>query len=146
VECIYQASKVFRDAGPFLDLLDSSPTAAKRDHRLRSSGPLVAFEYQGARCPLTPVSAYYDWLYGMALLQSPDLLEQASAFDSFTDIAFNPAKSLNCQARAVALCISLRSRGVSPEQWHDQPAFLEAIGSEPCTRESRGGHLWDDSN
>ena len=43
VECAFQASKVFRHGGPFVDLLNSSSRAAKTDRRLRKSGELVAF-------------------------------------------------------------------------------------------------------
>lgn len=33
-------------------------------------------------------------------------------YDGFTDIEFNPEKSINCQARAAALFVSLSRRGL----------------------------------
>ena len=42
LECAFQGGKVFRDGGPYLDLYDVSPKAAKKDERLRTSGPLKA--------------------------------------------------------------------------------------------------------
>ncbi len=37
-----------------------------------------------------------------ALFQNPELSKELLRFEAFTDIAFNPQKSLNCQARAAA--------------------------------------------
>lgn len=48
LENIFQSSKVFQDGGPYPDLLDVPPRDAKRDPRLRASGPLTAFRFQGA--------------------------------------------------------------------------------------------------
>ena len=39
-----------------------------------------------------------------------DLARQVVEYDAFTDIEFNPQKSVNCQARAVALFVSLCRR------------------------------------
>jgi len=49
VENVFQASKVFAQGGPFTDLLTVPPHAAKRDPRLRESGPLQSFQWQN-RC------------------------------------------------------------------------------------------------
>lgn len=46
-------------------------------------------------------------IYINALIQNSDLAEQLMQYRAFTDIAFNPAKSFNCQARSAALFVSL---------------------------------------
>ena len=67
VECAFQASKVFRHGGPFVDLLNASSRAAKTDRRLRKSGELVAFRYCEHEFPLEPKTYFYDWLYALIL-------------------------------------------------------------------------------
>ena len=105
LENIFQSSKVFQDGGPYPDLLDVPPRDAKRDPRLRASGPLTAFRFQGADFPLEPKTAFYDYIYLAAASQSltAEELGVLLAYDCFTDIEFNPARSLNTQARTAAL-------------------------------------------
>ena len=105
LENIFQSSKVFQDGGPYPDLLDVPPRDAKRDPRLRASGPLTAFRFQGADFPLEPKTAFYDYIYLAAASQSLSAAELGGllAYDCFTDIEFNPARSLNTQARTAAL-------------------------------------------
>lgn len=105
LENIFQSSKVFQDGGPYPDLLDVPPRDAKRDPRLRASGPLTAFRFQGADFPLEPKTAFYDYIYLAAASQSLSAEELGGllAYDCFTDIEFNPARSLNTQARTAAL-------------------------------------------
>ena len=45
-------------------------------------------------------------------------------FDAFTDIEFNPERSLNCQARSAALYRSLVHAGKLEEALSSQEAFL----------------------
>ena len=52
LENIFQSSKVFANGGPFRDLLEVSPKEAKHDERLRNSGALVGFSYNGQELPL----------------------------------------------------------------------------------------------
>jgi len=52
LECVYQASKVFMEGGPFRDLLERNPRDAKRDERLKTSGPLKEFQFEGVEWPL----------------------------------------------------------------------------------------------
>lgn len=115
VECAFQGSKVFEEGGPYEDLLEVSPKDAKRDPRLRESGMLVAFELAGERYPLEPKDAFYNWLWISALCQHEDLARGALAYDAFTDIEFNPQRSINCQAIAAALYVSL-ARAVKLEE------------------------------
>lgn len=112
VECVFQGGKVFAAGGPYTDLYTGTSRDAKRDSRLRESGSLVGFEYEGVRYPLQPVTAFYDWLYINALLENPELAEELRQYDAFTDIEFNPNKSLNCQARAAAIYVGLARQGL----------------------------------
>jgi hypothetical protein len=113
VEAVYQASKVFQNGGPFLDMMSLSALDSKRDLRLKNSGELIGFRFEGEDWPLTTSPNFYDYLYIRALLESENrrkLLE----FESFSDIAFNQnslksraGKSFNCQARSAAIYVSL---------------------------------------
>lgn len=107
VEAAFQGSKVFEKGGPFEDIFEKSPLEAKRDDRLRNSGPLVKFTFFGIDWPLQPLTAFYDWLYINALLKNQDLAKAVTDHDGFTDIEFNPERSINCQARAVAFYCAL---------------------------------------
>lgn len=107
VEAAFQGSKVFEMGGPFVDIFEMKPIDAKRDERLRSSGRLTKFSFFGVDWPLEPKTAFYDWLYINALLQNKNLAREVTDIDGFTDIEFNPDKSINCQARAVALYCAL---------------------------------------
>lgn len=127
VECAFQGSKVFSAGGPFPDLFEASSLAAKRDPRLQSSGRLTAFRYFGTDWPLEPRTAFYDWLYLNALVKNPQLSEQLSAFDGFSDIEFNPQKSINCQAYAAALFVALQQRGQLHEAIRDRDHFLACL-------------------
>ncbi len=105
LETVFQSAKVFERGGPFPDLLTVPPRDAKHDVRLRSSGVLTAFRYQDEDFPLVPKTAFYDFIYLSAVKQSlaPEELRALSGYDFFTDIAFNPAKSVSTQARSAAL-------------------------------------------
>lgn len=107
VEAAFQGSKVFQEGGPFVDILDMTPRDAKRDQRLRSSGPLRKFRFFGSEWNLEPKTAFYDWLYINALLKNPGLIPQVTDRDGFTDIEFNHERSINCQARSAALFCAL---------------------------------------
>ncbi len=107
VENFYQSSKVFENGGPFVDLLSSSPIEAKRDERLRNSGRLTHFYLSGRIWELIPRTAFYDWLYLTALSQNPNESNKLSDYNGFSDIEYNPTKSVNCQARSAAMYVSL---------------------------------------
>jgi len=110
IECAFQASKVFEHGGPYTDLLLSTSKEAKSDPRLRSSGRLLGFELDGERYPLFPPSIFYDWLYINALHRHIEWHSELLQSSGFTDIEFNPAKSINCQARSVAAFVALAKR------------------------------------
>ncbi len=107
VESAFQGSKVFENGGPFVDIFDKRPMDAKRDERLVNSGPLVKFTFYGKDWDLEPKTSFYDWMYINALVKNPELSSAITDVDGFTDIEFNPEKSINCQARAAALYCAL---------------------------------------
>ena len=105
LENIFQSAKVFENGGPYLDLLEVPPKEAKRDQRLQNSGNLTAFRYQGQDFPLVPKTVFYDFIYIAAVKESlnTEEIQAISTYNTFTDIEFNPAKSINTQARTAAL-------------------------------------------
>jgi len=107
VECAFQGSKVFKDGGPYIDLYDKSSREAKTDLRLKNSGELTAFSLMGEQFPTRPVTAFYDWLYLRALFDNQEEARQLLSYNGFSDIAFNPEKSINCQARSAALFVAM---------------------------------------
>ena len=111
VENVFQGSKVFSLGGPYTDLYHKTPRDAKRDERLRNSGPLMCFRFTDEVFPLNPKTTFYDWIYINALLENPALCEKITEYDTFTDVEFNPNKSINCQARAAAIFVSLKMSG-----------------------------------
>ena len=114
VESAFQGAKRFRDGGPFPDIFEKSGREAKRDPRLKEHGPLVGFLIDRDVFPLEPKTAFYDHVYLLALGQNPELAAHLLQFNGFTDIAFDPKKSLNCQARSAALFVA-RASGSGPE-------------------------------
>lgn len=111
LESAFQASKVFERGGPYVDLLTVDARAAKTDDRLRSSGRLLRFNLEGRDYPISPPTVFYDWLYFCAISTARDWLKRLDRLDGFTDIEFNPERSINCQARSLALFVSLERRG-----------------------------------
>lgn len=107
VETAFQGSKVFEKGGPYKDLYGLDSLSAKRDPRLRTSGQLTNFDFFKRHFELEPKTSFYDWLYIQALLQNQELAAAVTDFDCFTDIEFNHEKSINCQARSVALYCAL---------------------------------------
>lgn len=124
VESAFQASKVFKNGGPYLDILNKTPKEAKKDTRLRDSGDLLYFYFFGQNWDILPRTAFYDWLYINALLKNPQHCSVVEKFDYFTDIEFNPERSVNCQARSLALFIALSKRGRLASAIESQEAFL----------------------
>lgn len=130
LECAYQASKVFQRGGPFKDLLKVKSIDAKRDPRLNQHGRLVKFQFFGADWPLEPRTAFYDWLYINALHKKPELAEVVLSYRAFSDIAFNPERSINCQAYAAALYVSLHTRGLLTDRvLRDRDEYLSVINT-----------------
>ena len=124
VECAFQGSKVFELGGPYTDIFAKTSREAKKDLRIQASGRLTGFRFFGIDWPLEPLTAFYDWLYLNALAKNPMLSEQLQEYNAFTDIEFNPSRSINCQAYSVALYSSLAQRGMLTEAIKNKASFL----------------------
>lgn len=112
VESAFQASKIFEFGGPYTDLLTAPSAVAKRDCRVRESGRVIGFNFLGERFATKPTTLFYDWIYINALNQHKELHNEILNYNGFSDIEFNPKKSINCQARSVATFVSLKKQNL----------------------------------
>ena len=77
--------------------------------------------------PTEPKSYFYNWLYINALALHPELADEAAGYDAFTDITFNPAKQVSCQAEALAIYAALARSGRLQEALSGQEAFRAVV-------------------
>ena len=124
IENVFQASKRYENGGPYLDLLNVAPKDAKRDERHKTSGRLLAFVRNGEDWPLEPRTAFYDYIYVLAVIENFGYELDINEYNWFTDIEFNPGKSINCQARAVAI-YKLIQEQTTFEVLRDRSAWIE---------------------
>lgn len=124
LENVFQAGKVFEGGVRFRDLLGKTPLEARRDPRLRESGRLVGFRSAGNEWPLEPATAFYDWLYVNAVARDQGLATGLAGCEGFTDIEFNPKRSVNCQAFSAALFVALFRSGLIDEALSGPERFL----------------------
>lgn len=127
LESVYQGSKVFENWGPFTEIFDLSPREAKRFIREGNFGNLVNFALEGQKFPLSPMNAFYDWLYIRSLVDHAEWISRNVHYEAFTDIEFNPAKQVNCQARAFAEYLTLLKQGRLSEVANDFSVFAKMI-------------------
>lgn len=127
LESAFQGSKVFERGGPYTDLYSAEPRAARRDPRLQDSGRLLRFNFDSLYFPLNPKTAFYDWLYVKSLLPHREWLACLEQYAGFTDIEFNPERSINCQARSCALFVALRSKDLLESALQSPESFLELM-------------------
>lgn len=125
VESAFQSSKVFEGNIQYIDLLKKSSIEAKKDLRLKNSGNVIGFRFYGDNWSTNPLTAFYDWIYINALKQRVEYHEPILNFQAFTDIEFNPKKSINCQAYSLALFQSLLKRDILEEATSSQETFLK---------------------
>ena len=133
VETAFQGSKVFENGACYQDLYLGTSLEAKKDSRLKTSGKIVGFKFIEKAWPSEPKRAFYNWLYITALHQNTELADQVMDYNAFTDIEFNPKKSLNCQAYTVALYKALRTNGQLEQALSSQENFIEI--TEPTFRQ-----------
>lgn len=135
VETAFQASKVFEQGGPFLDLYNKTSLEAKKDPRIKNNGTLIHFDFFNEIWDLEPKTLFYDWLYINALALNKDLAKKIIYYNAFTDIEFNPKKSVNCQARSAALYVSLHQAGILEKALKSIDAYKDiVIGSTKTKR------------
>lgn len=127
----YQGSKVFEHGGPYTDIYSMTSREAKKDERIRNSGRLIGFSLEQVEFPLFPTTAFYDWLYLNALYRHKDRIKsELGKFVGFTDIEFNPDRSLNCQAKSCAMFFSLEARNELDDALESSGSFLNAVERE----------------
>ena len=127
LECAFQGSKKFENGGPFVDIYDMQPWEAKKDSRLKENGDLIQFVFGGEEFCNEPKDLFYNWIYINALREMPEKLNQLGQYEAFTDIEFNPKKSINCQAKAVAIACGLIKAGMFDESMKDSKHFLKVV-------------------
>lgn len=139
VESAFQGSKVFEKGGPYQDLLTKSSKEAKQDLRLRESGNLINFQLLNKIFPIQPKTYFYDWVYINTLNQPNNkyLAESIMDYESFTDIEFNPNKSINCQAYSAALYVSLQNNNQLEMVLSSPENFLELMNDVYVKKDSR---------
>ena len=127
VENVFQSSKCFSNGRQYQEILDLSASEAKHFPALRTSGDVIAFQLEGIEYPTEPKTFFYHWLYVNALNQHQDLANEVIKYRAFTDIVFNPAKSINCQARSAALFVGLHESGLLDEAVSSPDRFSELV-------------------
>jgi len=102
LETAFQGSKVFARGGPYTDLYTVPEVRdAKR-----------------------------DWLYVTALYEHREWLRNhILRYAGFTDIEFNPERSINCQARSCALLVTLMKNDWLDEAVGSPGAFIRLLSS-----------------
>lgn len=128
---LFQSSKKFEKGGPFLDILDKDSKSAKKDKRLRKNGKLVCFMYKGEKWELEPQTLFYDWLYinvlDINIKEKKLKLKEIKKYQIFTDVEFNHEKSINCQARSLALYIVLHNMKQLKKSLKDKEVFKKNL-------------------
>jgi hypothetical protein len=128
VESAFQGSKVFEKGGPYADIYTKDSLSAKRDERIKNSGDLKYFEFENEQWELQPKSAFYDWIYIKALYPHIKFLKNnLIMYNAFSDIEFNPKKSINCQARTCAILVSLINLNLLDEAMQSPSAFNKIV-------------------
>jgi len=110
------------------------------DPRLQESGRLTGFRFNGFSFPLEPKTIFYDWLYITAIYPHREWLERLYRYAGFTDIEFNPSKSINCQARSCALFVSLMKNDLLQQAVASPQAFTDLISQYDYRPRLKNGH------
>ena len=140
LESAFQGSKVFEHGGPNTDLYGAEPRTAKQDPRIRASGKVVGFTFENHRFPTEPKTAFYDWLYSNAIFEHREWLRsRLTQYAAFTDIEFNPRRSINCQARSCALFVALLANDLLEKAVESPTAFIE-LAARPSRLDAHAEH------
>lgn len=135
LEAAFQGSKVFLKDGPHTDLYTKEPFEIKKDERINREKRIIGFEFEGIKWQTEPKTAFYDWIYLKAVKSNIEdlnntIYEKILNYTAFTDIEFNPKKSINCQARSCALYVSLVKNELLDIALESEEAFLEIISKD----------------
>lgn len=128
LECAFQGSKVFENNIQYKDLYFVESIVAKKDERLKKSGNIIGFKFEGNFWDNEPKTAFYDYLYIKTLNDNyRDIIEELVKYDTFTDIEFNPKKSINCQARTCAILVSLYKNDLLEKALNSKNDFIKIV-------------------
>ncbi len=130
VENIYQGSKVFENGIQYPNLYYKSSMYAKKFELLKTSGNIVGYKLFDEVFPNKPETFFYNWIYINALVNNEYLSKQILKYDAFTDIIYNPKKSINCQARAAAIYVTLYRNNMLEKALSSKKEFLDIVYSE----------------
>ncbi len=137
VECAFQGSKVFEGNVQYEDLYHVESVQAKKNARLRNSGNIIGFSFEGEFWENEPKTAFYDWLYINALYKNyPNLVEKLLEYKIFSDIEFNPKRSINCQARTCAILVSLVKEDLVDESLQSKENFINIVYEKKTVQKS----------
>lgn len=120
VEQIFQAAKYFdgdsdevQEKRALQILNKKSPYGAKKLTReLGQKQKLVKFRIEGKNYVTCPQTAFYNWVYVNVLYKHKELAEGICKYQGFSDIYFNPKRSINTQAEACARYVYLVKTGM----------------------------------
>lgn len=112
VENVFRGSCVFAGGGPYPEIFEMSPQAAKSDKRLKENGALTHYYYEEKEYPKRPRVAFYYWIYVNALLENQELAERVIRYDAFSDVSCNPGKKPFGAARGAAVFTALSRLGL----------------------------------
>lgn len=127
LESVYQGSKVFSESGQHTDLMYKNPYIAKKLVRQLGIGNIVGFRCFDMDFPTEPKNAFYDWLYIRAISPHENWVKKNLTYAGYSDIEFNPKRSINCQGRAVAEFMSLVNLGASEDCFNDFNTFRDLL-------------------
>lgn len=128
LECAFQGSKVFEGNVQYDDLYYTESIKAKKDERLRASGSIIGFNFDGTFWENEPKTAFYDYLYIKTLYSSyRDIISELVTYEVFTDIEFNPKRSINCQARTCAILVSLVTMNLLEKSLESPEMFIKIV-------------------
>jgi len=127
VESIYQSAKVFGQIGPHPEWLGLTGKQCKKAVQKVSKehGLVTSFEWNGRTWPTSNIEGFYSWVYIQGLLQLDNGLERLNEYSGFTDIYFNPRKTINCQARTAAQAVQLYKLNLIDDVIQTPDSFLE---------------------
>ena len=131
LESAFQGSKVFENGGPYTDLYSIKPFDVKKDERISKEHEIKGFKFDGVDWDSEPKTAFYDWLYINAVFKNiennANEYQKILDYNAFTDIEFNPLKSINCQARSCAVFVSLYKQNILEIALESKESFLEIL-------------------
>lgn len=130
VEQLFQTSKVFKKDGVQTKLLEEdmdSKDVKRRVRDLHEKDELTGFECFGRVFKLKPETLFYNWLYIQVLVKNYELSREILEYDAFSDISFNPKKSINCQAEACAIYVMLKRGNLLDEALKSTEIFEEIV-------------------